>query len=192
MKAVVERAMRATGVSLPGTVVSYNAAAQTCVVRPGVYRLIPSLEDMDVDEVEEIPALQDVPVCWPRGRGFSCVGTLAAGDPVLLICQDRDIAGWQRTGQPAEPDDARVHHWQSAVAIPGLVPNANPIPVPTDAAALASKVDLLIGVLKTVLAGAASDTAVKIGTAFPNVPAATPADVSLGVTTASTVLKLGS
>jgi hypothetical protein len=35
MKAVVERAMRATGVSLPGTVVSYNAAAQTCVVRPG-------------------------------------------------------------------------------------------------------------------------------------------------------------
>jgi len=191
IKAVIEKALRSTGVSLPGTVVSYDAGSQTATVRPGVHRLVPTLDDMDLDEVEELPALQDVPVCWPRGRGFSIVGELEAGDPVLLICQDRDISAWRRNGQPSEPDDARVHHWASAVAIPGLVPASNPISVPDDAAALASKLDLLIGALKTVLAGSASDTAVKMATYFPNVPSASPSDAHVGTTTGSTILKLG-
>lgn len=198
MQAVVQRALRATGVSLPGTVESYDPATQTCTVRPGVHRLIPTLEDMDIDEVEELPALQCVPVCWPRGCGFSCVGTLAAGDPVLLICQDRDISGWRRTGHPAEPDDARIHHWGAAVAIPGLVPNSNPIPVPTDAAVLASKLDAF---LRTVAALKDPTGPTDIGTAMADAQAIIVAARTLTgssgagdpglLSTGSTVLRLG-
>jgi hypothetical protein len=54
---------------------------------------------------------------------------------------DRDISGWLRTGVHQDPDDTRIHSWSSAVAIPGLVPSSSPFPEPSDAAALASKLD---------------------------------------------------
>ncbi len=130
--------------ALPGTVVTYNAATKTATVKPGVHRLVPSVSDPDDDEIEELPAIPDVPVCWPVGRGFAItpgIGLLP-GDPVLLVCCDRDISGWLRTGTPSDPDDARLHSWGSAVAIPGLVHSAY-ANTPVDAAALASRLDTI-------------------------------------------------
>jgi hypothetical protein len=60
---------------------------------------------------------------------------------VLLVACDRDISPWRRTGEPSEPEDARLHDWNNAVAIPGLVPDSSPFDAPGDAAALASKLD---------------------------------------------------
>lgn len=110
VRRLVDKRADTLAVSLPGTVESYDASSKTAVVRPGVHRLVPSMTDADLDELEELPAVR-VPVAWPRARGYSMVGTLSAGDPVLLICQDRDISGWRRSGKPSEPDDARTHVW---------------------------------------------------------------------------------
>jgi hypothetical protein len=185
---IAEQSERNVGVALPGTVVSYNAGKQTCSVDPGVHRLVPSEEDEDLDEIEALPTIQDVPVIWPQGRNFNIVGTLSKGDPVLLVCMDRDPSGWMRTGDPAEPDDARTHHWSSAVAIPGLVPDRNPFPSPSDAAALASVLATIIGELRTVL------NTVAAGLTVPLVPPPflpddlLPATIKLQI--ASKILKL--
>lgn len=188
IKHFVERQLSAMGVALPGTVVSYSSTSRTATVRPGVHRLIPALDEDDADVVEPQPAIQDVPVCWPCGRGFALADvTLQAGDPVLLICLDRDPSGWRASGRPAEPQDAREHAWGNAVAIPGLAPRTNPIPPPTDAAALASLVDKLITVLKG--ATAPGSTGGLVSAAFPGVSTST--SPHPGITTGSSILKLG-
>lgn len=137
----IARAKRTVGTALPGVVTAYDSSSGTCTVKPGVHRLVPSLVAMEDDEVEELPELQDVPVCWLVGRGIKVEASLSPGDTVLLICMERDISAWRSSGEPAEPGDARTHSWGSAVAIPGLVPRASPFPTPSDAAALASKLD---------------------------------------------------
>lgn len=143
----IASALRNFAVAQPGTVISYDAGSQTCSVQPGVHRLVPSIEDNDEDVVEELPSIQHVPVCWPQGRGISIKGTLEKGDSVLLVACDYDPSGWMRAGSPQPPDDARSHHWANAVAIPGLVPAQSPFSTPTDAAALASRVDAILHAL---------------------------------------------
>lgn len=185
--------LRNFGVATPGIVKSFNAAERTCTVQPAVHRLVPAEDDELPDNVEEFKPLFNVPVLFLQFRGMRVVpptGALQPGDPVLLICFDRDASRWRDTGRAAEPADARLHDWQSCVAIPGLVPDTNPFPPPTDAAALGSKLDQLIGILKATpeLGTAAIQTAVQ--TAFPAVPSSvgTP-NVGL-VTTKSNILKL--
>jgi hypothetical protein len=184
----IRTGLRNTAVSLPGTVQSYDAASQTCSVKPGVNRMIPSFDDPDQDVSEELPTLQDVPVCWLVGRGIQVKAELQPGDTVLLIAMDRDISGWLRTGVHQDPDDTRIHSWSSAVAIPGLVPSSSPFPEPTDAAALASKLDALIATLKTTAPGAGSNVAALLNVKFPNVTGPTTPDPV--TTTGSSVLKL--
>ncbi len=191
---LLDKQLRAFGVALPGTVMSYDADTRTATVRPGVHRLVPSLTNEDEDLVEELPPLQDVPVCWPMGRGFAFADvSLAAGDPVLLICLDRDASGWRRTGAPAEPEDARAHHWGSAVAIPGLAPRQNPVPVPSDAAALASKLDTFLRTISalanTVTPGSAETATAAIITAARAAVGGSPGVPGTG-TVGSSVLKL--
>jgi hypothetical protein len=135
---VLESREAALAKALPGTVVSY--ASGKADVRPGVHRRVRSEDDDNEDEIEILPVIPDVPVMWPQGRGFSFIGSLNPGDPVLLICCDRDITGWLASGVPSAPEDARSHSWSSAVAIPGLVHNAY-TNAPADALALASKLD---------------------------------------------------
>jgi hypothetical protein len=155
---VLDERERMLSKALPGTVVTYDTATKTCTVRPGVHRLVMSTSDFDDDEIEELPAIPNVPVLWPQGRGFAFTPSvgLLPGDPVLLICCDRDISGWLETGVPSAPDDARAHSWSSAVAIPGLVP-ATYVNVLTDALALASKMDAMFRPL--ALLSAATDPA---------------------------------
>lgn len=188
----IDTATRNLAVALPGTVISYDEGSQTAIIQPGVNRAVPSLDDAEVDEFEELPAIEGVPVCWLIGRGIRVNASLEPGDPVLIIAMDRDPSGWLGMGgEISDPDDTRTHHWSHAVAIPGLVPETSPFPEPSDAAALASKVDLLIGILRNhslVGSGSVNLVADAVGTAFPNIPlqaAIDPAD-----TTGSRVLLL--
>lgn len=146
---LVDKRLRSLGKVLPGTVVSYDSGTETATVAPGIHRLVPAYDDPDVDLVEELPAIPGVPVCWLRARGLSAVGDLQAGDPVLLLCCDRDLSGWLRTGQPSEPDDARMHTWGSAVCLPVSISSARKPPPPPNAAALASKVSSELNALRT-------------------------------------------
>ncbi len=185
----IEASLNEVGVAMPGVVVSYSNGR--AIVRPGTHKLVPALDDDDLDVVEPQPAIQDVPVLWPRGRNFQIAGTLLPGDPVLLVCLDRDPSGWRRTGQPAEPADTRVHHWSNAVAIPGLLAGPTTWPT-TDALALASKVDQFLKAVAVLVDATNPATAV---TAIQGVLVAARSVVGGGpgvpglLTTGSTVFK---
>lgn len=197
LQIVFDKRARALGGALPGNVVSYDPATHTATVKPGVHRLVPSVEDFDEDLVEELPAIHGVPIQWPRARGFALVGSLSPGDPVLLVCMDRDMSAWLRTGSAAAPDDARPRSWASCVAIPGLVPSKGGYDAPTDAAALASRVEAELASLRTTVNALVSamhthvHTLVTSGTdsSGPSPTVITPAD-PIG-DTHSTILKLG-
>lgn len=141
IRAYVAEGTSDLAVAIPGNVVSYaNGLAD---VRPGVRKLVPDEDDPEFDYTEAYPVIPSVPVMWPRGRNFQIVGSLGVGDPVLLVCADYDISAWMRSGTLSDPEDARGHDYgHGAVAIPGLVPDAGwAASAPTDAAALASKMD---------------------------------------------------
>ncbi len=179
----IQAATRSLGVALPGTVVSYDDDSQTATVQPGVHRVVPTIEDESELEAEALPAVQNVPVCWLVGRGIQVKASLEAGDSVLLICLDRDPSGWMRSGRAQPPDDVREHHWANAVAIPGLVPSSSPFDTPGDAAALASKVDIILAALNNGTPGNAFGASVQ--SYLTNNGLAGP-----GATTASEVLLL--
>jgi len=188
------------GVALPGIVLSYDSATQTASIQPAVNRWVPDESSPDEDLSEPLPALQSVPVMWPKGRNFSVTGTLAAGDPVLLVCIDRDMSGWRTSGAQSDPQDARLHDWSSAVAIPGLVPSTSPLPVPSDAAALASLVLAELNKLWRALeahthpvSGAVATPATAIATpvAIAGLWDGAASGMNAAASVASTILKLG-
>lgn len=138
----IARGTADVSVALPGIVVSYNPATERATVRPAISRLVEAEDEPDLDVTEGLPAIPDVPVQWYRARGVSIkppVGLLP-GDPVMLHCCDRDISAWLRSGALSDPEDARSHHWNNAICVPGIQSVATQFPVPTDAAALASLV----------------------------------------------------
>lgn len=181
------------GVALPGIVLSYDSGTQTATIQPAINRWVPDESSPDEDLSEPLPALQSVPVMWPKGRNFSFAGTLTAGDPVLLVCIDRDMSGWRSSGARSDPQDARLHDWSSAVAIPGLVPSTTSFsPAPTDAAALASlvlaRLNALVSTVNSLITAYNLHGHATLGTAPSTLfgsTAAAPASV------ASTILKLG-
>lgn len=103
-------------VSLPGEIVSFDAAEQTAQVRP----LLSESHLKDGVEVElSLEILNSVPVQFAGGGGFSETWPVKAGDPCLLIFSDRSIDQWFARGGAVEPKDSRRHHLSDGVAILG-------------------------------------------------------------------------
>lgn len=104
----------------PGRVESYTSGAQIADVQPMIRR---RLERRDGSPVyETMPIIRAVPIVWPRAGSWFVHMPLAAGDFVLLIMCERDIARWRQTGELSPPLDVRHHHLSHAVAIPGVYP----------------------------------------------------------------------
>lgn len=108
--------------SMPGMVVSYDAATQTADVQPMLRR---PMRDQDGERVvEELPVVPGVPVLFPRTASAFVSLPIAAGDFVLLAFCEGSIDAWRGTGDVADPGDERRHNLSHAVAIPGVYPAA--------------------------------------------------------------------
>lgn len=122
-------------VCLPGNIVSFDAATQRCVARPGV-----KLKLVDGANVSymEMPDIQNVPIVVPYAQGAGLLLTLPiqAGDPCLLLFSDRALDNFLQRGEseiPGTAQDAdvtspRVHHLTDAICIPGLITNTVTVP----------------------------------------------------------------
>jgi hypothetical protein len=128
--------------ALPGTVHAYHAATQTADIKLGVKRVT---EDLDTDkrDAEDYPIVPDVPICFPRGGGFSVVFPIAVGDGVLVVCLAQSHAEFRETGQTSTPRDMRRLHLAHSVAIPfemrvarelSQMPNESAVCIGTDGA----------------------------------------------------------
>ncbi len=125
LRRAIESRLADVNVSLPGIVQSYDEATRTCTVQIAVRNVIP--DDDGEQQEEDIPPLQNVPVCWPACAAFSLVGQLAEGDTVLLVFSTRSPTEWRRTGEISTPADVRRHGLYCA-AIPGYLPKTAATP----------------------------------------------------------------
>jgi Phage protein Gp138 N-terminal domain len=67
-----------------------------------------------------IQPIQDVPICFPSGGGFTITMPIAVDDEVLLVFAARCIdAWWQSGGTGNLPMEYRMHDLSDGFAIPG-------------------------------------------------------------------------
>lgn len=118
IRAALDQRLAAVHVSIPATVVTYDAATNTCTARPSLRRVVPTGVD-GLYQSEALPDIYGVRVAWPAGGGSSLVLTLVAGDPVELIFSDTDPSTARATGEISDPADVRRHSLAHAWAIPG-------------------------------------------------------------------------
>ena len=82
----------------------------------------------------QFPILQDLPVFVLFG-GKAFIGMpIAAGDPCIVLFNDRDLDIWFKNGTTgAAPNSLRMHSAADGIAIVGIRPVTNPVPgLPTD------------------------------------------------------------
>ena len=99
--------------ALPGTVMSFDAEAQTAVIQPAVKR---RAEQRDVP----LPLLRDVPVFMPVSFEIN------PGDACLVIFADCDIDAWFETGEASIPASNRMHSLSDGFAFVGFRPRVIP------------------------------------------------------------------
>jgi len=99
--------------ALPGTVMSFDAEAQTAVIQPAVKR---RAEQRDVP----LPLLRDVPVFMPVSFEIN------PGDACLVIFADCDIDAWFETGEASIPASNRTHSLSDGFAFVGFRPRVIP------------------------------------------------------------------
>jgi hypothetical protein len=183
--------------SLPGKVVAVQAGQSTVDVQIMVNDVRVNVDTGTLIS-EPFDVLRAVPIGYFKMGGLVVYADLDIGDAVQLIAQDLDPTAYRQTGQRSDPIDVSRHSGAYWYAVPfdvtqkGALPSANGAivigkPNPTDAAALASKVDSAVSTIVNAF-NAHTHTGVTAG-AGSSGPPATPISPSPG-TTASQIVKI--
>lgn len=105
--------------SMPGEVVKFDEAKQTCDVKP----LLPfpvELEDGTV-RWDALPVMANVRVGFQGGGGFRLTFPLQRGDQVAIFFAEASIDRWQSLGGFQSPlNSRRRHHLSDAFVLPAL------------------------------------------------------------------------
>lgn len=121
LQGAMEAALSEVNTTVPGTVVSYDAARNRAVVRASLPKRLADGEELPA------PLVYEVPVVWPAYSGGAVFTfPIAAGDGVLLHFSQRSLEGWL-SGKAEAPDDPRRHDITDAIAVPGLRASGAPI-----------------------------------------------------------------
>lgn len=112
--------------SMPGRIESYDRATQTANVRPQLKRVLRRRNGERV--VEELPVIPCVPVQFPRVGSFFIHFPVKEGDFGTLLFSEYDIGRWRTIGDVVDPGDTRRHGLSGPVFLPGVFPQASPIP----------------------------------------------------------------
>lgn len=104
----------------PGTVVSFDADRQECVIQ--LMRKI-KMYKPKVGIVETLPEpLKEIPLVFPRSAGFVETFPIQPGDRVTVVVKDYDDTDWYDTGEPHAPTTRRTHDMADCIAIPRMYP----------------------------------------------------------------------
>jgi hypothetical protein len=113
---VIEDRLKELHTCLPGIVQSYNPnndIGPTVNVQPAIQRTF-------VDGVQNFPLLEDVPVYFPGGAGWSVTFPVEPGDECLLIFSERCMNYWLITGELRPGENYRLHDPSDAFALVGI------------------------------------------------------------------------
>ena len=107
--------------AFPAKVVDLDLAeAQTVNVEPAFFEAWYSEEER---VSVPMPVIQNVPILFPRGNGYSIYIPPAVDDWVLVICCKYSIDRWREQARANDPGDLRRFTLDGAVAIPGIAPD---------------------------------------------------------------------
>lgn len=108
---------------IPGKIISFDAATQTCSVTPAVKRKRVS-NDGNIEFID-LPTIAHVPICFPYSGNASFALTIpvTANDPCLIIFSQRNIDNWHEHGGIQNPEDdgpgVRHHHINDCFVLAG-------------------------------------------------------------------------
>jgi len=111
--------------AIPGEVVSFNPAAQTCVVQPTIQEIFVRKPPGATNSTQNIPVsttiapVQDVPIIMMRTPGWSITFPIVEGTQCLLISADACIDGWWQNGGVNAQYDRRRHDISDSFALFG-------------------------------------------------------------------------
>lgn len=126
----------------PGVITEYRSGDQRATVQPLIRR---GYRDESGDrQVEQLPAISDVPVMFLGGGGGRLTFPVAAGDTGLLFFSEASLDIWLATGNDVDPLDDRRHTLTDAVFLPGLYDFAN-APSASGSAVVLSGPDVRLG-----------------------------------------------
>jgi len=111
--------------SMPGQIVSFNAAKMTATVQPAIQAVHTQPDGNRVPV--SITQITDVPVHFPAGGGFTLTFPVRAGDECLIVFNERSIDNWHQHGGQQAPSDHRMHDINDCVVHVGLRSQANPL-----------------------------------------------------------------
>jgi hypothetical protein len=122
-----------------GIIQSFNPAKQSVTVQLVIQRAVynapmeGSLVPPD-PVIYPYPLLVDVPVFVLTGGSAYVAMPIAAGDPCVVLFNDRDLDPWWTNGTTgAPPNSARLHSLADGIALVGIRPATNPVPgIPSD------------------------------------------------------------
>lgn len=142
LQAALQAASEGLHVSLPGTVLRFDASKEACDVKISVRKR----RHADEDEGEEagfvdFPILKNIKFKFPRTKHFALTFPVSPGDCVAVTFADVNLSEWRAaaTGD-AESPDYEVHGIAGAYAEIGLWPDAEAWPSPrTDAVEMRHK-----------------------------------------------------
>lgn len=106
-----------------GTVEKYDPDKKRADVKPV---FIDHFEtDAGTVQAIDYPVIQDIPVLFPRGGGFSITWPLKKGDPVVLIFAQRSLDEWKAGDgkKPTAQESLRMHDLSDALCIAGAFPD---------------------------------------------------------------------
>lgn len=103
-------------VAIPGIIQSFDAGAQTVVVKPAIREcLVFDGEEKWID----IPLLVDVPIVLPRAGGYSLTLPIRKGDECLVVFGDMCMDAWWQSGGTQNQVECRRHDLSDGFAIIG-------------------------------------------------------------------------
>lgn len=126
LREVIESRLTDVHTSIPGRVVSYDAATQTADIEIVIQRAEQAASGAIVHET--YPVIPNVPVGWPSGGGYSFQFPLSPGDGVWLVFSEASIATWRETGEVSPPGDLDRHDLSYPIALPCARPKGKALP----------------------------------------------------------------
>ncbi len=103
--------------ALPGVIVEFDAAKQTCSVQPTIQG---QFENPDGSMYWlTMPLLTDCPLVFPNAGGFALTFPVVSGDEVLVVFASRCIDSWWQSGGVQIQAELRMHDLSDGFVIPG-------------------------------------------------------------------------
>lgn len=114
-------------ISIPAKVVTYDPITQSCSVQPLIKERV---EDETGEwQLERLPVIPGVPVCFPRGGGMHLTFPISIGDTGLVVFSDASLDTWLSEGGEVDPGEPRSFGINDAVFLPGMRPFKGGVPV---------------------------------------------------------------